>query len=404
MKNLVHSKKFKNFMAKLYGFGAAIVIVGALFKIQHYPGSEILLPVGLLTEAVIFFFSAFEPPHQEPDWTLVYPELAGMYDEELKEELMEGGGRRRGAIGGGNMVGDGVSQELDKMLEDAKIGPELIESLGNSFKTLSENTSKFADISNATVVTEEYLTNVKGASSAVGNLADTYKKTSETLSEDAEVTAEYSKQLKNVSESASTLSGTYNQVSQAIQNDIAASEEYVNSVKSAAESVNELKQKFSESSEKLAATAESIDFSAVDGNSFNHHLQDLTKNIEALNSSYQLQLMALNEQQNKPKEMGDQITEFVNALRNSSEDMQQFKKNIAQMNSMYTQQIESSADQVDKSKMLQEGLAQFIDHVKSSAENTKNFQQELTKLTQNISALNNVYGNMLSAMNVNVGQ
>lgn len=403
MKNLVHSKKFKNFMAKLYGFGAAIVIIGALFKIQHYPGSDILLPVGLLTEAVIFFFSAFEPPHQEPDWTLVYPELAGMYDEELKEELLEGGSRRK-QVGGGKMAGDGISQELDRMLEDAKIGPELIESLGNSFKTLSENTEKFADISNASVVTEEYLSNVKNASGAVNNLTDSYQKTANTLNEDAEVTAEYSQQLKKVSESASTLSGTYNQVSQAIQNDIAASEEYVSSVKSAAESVNELKQKFSESSEKLAATAESIDFSAVDGSSFNSHLQDLTKNIQALNSSYEMQLMALNEQKNKPQELGDQISEFVNALRSSGEDMGLFKQNISSMNNMFSQQIESSADQVEKTRQLQEGMTQFVEYVSTSAENTKNFQQELTKLTQNISALNNVYGNMLSAMtNVNAG-
>jgi len=68
MKNLVRSKKFKNFMAKLYGWGASVVIIGALFKIQHYTGAGAMLMVGLGTEALIFFFSAFEPPHVEPDW------------------------------------------------------------------------------------------------------------------------------------------------------------------------------------------------------------------------------------------------------------------------------------------------------------------------------------------------
>ena len=56
-------KKWKSFMAKLYGFGAAIVIIGAMFKIMHWPGAGPMLVVGLSTEAVIFFFSAFEPPH-----------------------------------------------------------------------------------------------------------------------------------------------------------------------------------------------------------------------------------------------------------------------------------------------------------------------------------------------------
>jgi gliding motility-associated protein GldL len=56
-------------MAKLYGLGASVVIVGALFKIMHWPGAGIMLTAGLLTEAVIFFFSAFEPLHEELDWT-----------------------------------------------------------------------------------------------------------------------------------------------------------------------------------------------------------------------------------------------------------------------------------------------------------------------------------------------
>ena len=76
--SFLESKGFKSFMAKAYGLGAAVVIVGALFKILHWKGADVMLMVGLLTEAAIFFVSAFEPPHQEPDWTLVYPELAGL--------------------------------------------------------------------------------------------------------------------------------------------------------------------------------------------------------------------------------------------------------------------------------------------------------------------------------------
>jgi gliding motility-associated protein GldL len=72
----VNGKRFKNFMAKLYGFGAAIVILGAMFKIMHWEGANYMLVIGLTTEAVIFFFSAFEKPGTEYDWSLVYPELA----------------------------------------------------------------------------------------------------------------------------------------------------------------------------------------------------------------------------------------------------------------------------------------------------------------------------------------
>ena len=58
------SKGWKNLMAKMYGIGAAVVIVGALFKINHYPYASEMLIIGLGTEAIIFFFSAFEKPHE----------------------------------------------------------------------------------------------------------------------------------------------------------------------------------------------------------------------------------------------------------------------------------------------------------------------------------------------------
>ena len=83
---LVQSSGWKNFTAKLYGFGASIVIIGALFKIMHWPGASLALTAGLLIEAIIFFFSAFEPLHEELDWTLVYPELAGMSDPDEIDE------------------------------------------------------------------------------------------------------------------------------------------------------------------------------------------------------------------------------------------------------------------------------------------------------------------------------
>ena len=70
------SKNFKKFMAKLYGWGASVVILGALFKINHYPYANEMLIVGLGTEALMFFFSAFDPVHTEPEWSLVYPQLA----------------------------------------------------------------------------------------------------------------------------------------------------------------------------------------------------------------------------------------------------------------------------------------------------------------------------------------
>jgi len=113
---IVQSSGWKNFMAKLYGIGASVVIIGALFKIQHWNGAGLMLAIGLFTEAVIFFFSAFEPLHEEVDWTLVYPELAGIQEDEPTAARGVDGGRIVGAIGGS---GGGAGSGGDGMLHAA---------------------------------------------------------------------------------------------------------------------------------------------------------------------------------------------------------------------------------------------------------------------------------------------
>jgi len=139
-------------MGLLYGLGASIVIIGALFKIEHWPGASAMLIIGLGTEALIFAVSAFEPPHSEVDWTLAYPELAGLEEDQLSAAAKK------------TKSGDSVSQEMDRMLEEAKIGPELIESLGTGFRNLSDHTAKLNNISDASVATDEFVGNIKDAS------------------------------------------------------------------------------------------------------------------------------------------------------------------------------------------------------------------------------------------------
>lgn len=161
------SKSWKKFMAKLYGMGAAVVILGALFKIQHWPGAGIMLTVGLTTEAVIFFFSAFEPLHEEPDWGLVYPELNTGERAEHSDEAIE----EKGSI----------TEQLDHMLEEARIEPELIASLGEGMRALSSQAGQLREIGDASVATNEYVANLKGASTKVSELSESYARASETL-------------------------------------------------------------------------------------------------------------------------------------------------------------------------------------------------------------------------------
>jgi len=262
MSKLGKVKGFKRFLHLASCIGASVVILGALFKIMHWPGCNEMLIVGLGTEAFLFALFASDIPHEEVDWTLAYPELAGMGHEEPTEE-------------GSNLP---LSQQLDNMLAEAKIGPELIESLGTGMKSLSDSANKISDISNATVATNEYVDSVKKASSNVSNLADTYQK--------------------------------------------------------AASSISSL--------------AESNDA----GTSIGESLNKVSKNLSALNASYELQL-------------------------------------------------QGSKSHLDATSKFYEGLHDLMKNLNDSVEDTKKYRNEMSQLSTNLTALNTIYGNMLSAMNFN---
>ncbi|MBR4837411.1 MAG: gliding motility protein GldL [Bacteroidales bacterium] len=171
---LVESKGYKNFMAKLYGFGATIVMIGALFKLTHVDFfnlglPNIMLTLGLVTEAIIFFFSAFEPLHPEPDWSLVYPELWDMYHGEgdVKKPEKPAPGTTSRPVSTNTGSKDAVTEKLDEMFEKANINASTLEKLSNGLNKLSENAGKIADVSEAVNATSNYTRAMNKASESV---------------------------------------------------------------------------------------------------------------------------------------------------------------------------------------------------------------------------------------------
>ena len=326
LNDLVSSTGWKNFIAKLYGLGASVVIIGALFKIQHWPMAGLMLTVGLLTEAIIFFFSAFEPLHEEIDWTLVFPELAGLPPEEGRERVaahrasgssvapasvpvgdstvgiaggqsiapttVPAGGVTAGI--GGNIIysgGGGGSvaalSKFDEILNSAELTPDLLKNLGVGMKKLGEataNMNAMVDVSNASA---KYLETVNSANSSLENLAATYKSTTDILN---------------------SSSANYQKVADAITV------------------------------------------------------------IDEGGKSYQKQIEALN-------------------------------KNLAALNTAYELQKKGADDHVRESATLYNELQVLVKNLADSAEDTKKYRDQVTKLNDNLAALNNVYGNMLSATN-----
>jgi gliding motility-associated protein GldL len=314
---LVQSSGWKNFISKLYGLGASVVIVGALFKIQHWPLAGPMLTLGLLTEAVIFFFSAFEPLHEEIDWSLVYPELSGIPEEETGElggqqggysgSISGGGGggggyggtgsgggsgsgSGRGGGGGGYGGGSGAVAlaKFDEMLENAEISPELFMKLGAGMKKLSDSTANITAMGDISAASSKYMSTINVANDSLGKLADSYQNTARVINETGST-------YKNMADSLSVIE--------------------------------------------------------IGGKSYQQQLETLNKNLSALNTVYELQ--------------------------------------------------RKGADQhIKESESLYKGIQELIKDLSDSAGDTKKYREQITKLNDSLATLNNVYGNMLAAMNV----
>jgi len=258
---MAQKKKFKLGINALISWGASIVIVGLMFKILHWKGGEYMIAIGLITEAILFFVLGFQSEPVDPDWTKVYPEL----EDDFKGESRSSG------------TGSASSTAaLDQMLTEAKIGPELIESLGNGLRTFGDKVS------------------------AISGIADT-----------ASATTELASKVK-------TASGSFDNLNQAFEN--------------ATSSLREMAD------------------TSIDSKSYHDQINALGKNISALNAVYELEL-------------------------------QDSSAHLKSMNKFY------------------QNLSLTMQNFNESMEDSKQFKEEVSKLAKNLSSLNAIYGNMLSAMN-----
>jgi len=181
-------KKAMNFA---YGMGAAVVIVGALFKITHFElgplTGTVMLSVGLLTEAFIFALSAFEPVDEELNWALVYPELAGG-EAGAKKAVVK------------DETDTMLSSKLDALLKEAKIDGELMNSLGSSirnFESASRNISPTVDSISAT---KKYSEELSMAAAQMESLNSLYKVQLESASRNAEANKEIAENANKLKE------------------------------------------------------------------------------------------------------------------------------------------------------------------------------------------------------------
>ena len=375
---IVQGSKYKTLMKYVYGWGASIVLLGALFKLQHYPGAGIMLLVGMITEAIIFFLSAFEPVVEEVDWSIVYPELAGMTDDIRKPKDKGNGGidmmmlesvissalaksnsvlvktlemavsRNAEAADTPNkpvqqaaqpqpapqpvvqqpivqqpmampaMSGALVfTEKFNDMLEKAEIGPELFAKIGVGLEHLSEASNGIAKISRAVAATESMSTNLERASDAVGKFAGTYEESGSLLSKKAKVLADsFEKTSAQISDTGIAFSTSFKDIVQ-------------------------------QSSNKLAMASNSVDKEVTEAGV---QLATMNKNLAALNAAHDMQLQNIQAR----LKANDEVNKKVEV-------------------------------------MLQQML-------EKANEDTARYSKSVSQLADNVSRLNSIYGNMLSAM------
>ena len=265
------SKKYKSFMGAVYGIGAAIVMVGAYFKLTHIQGADLMLALGLGVEALIFFLSAFEPQHLDYAWDNVFVELDEDWDGVQKTQFATlGAGRPAAAT-------DMEEAMLSKMFEKMNVSEETFNKIGKGLDKLAQNAGQMADISNA----------------------------------------------------------------------MAATTNYANAMDRATKSISDFSNAYVQTNQKLSDSLGKLDFSALDANT----IKKVANSMTSLNSIYELQL---------------QGAEQTSAA----------------------------------SKKLTETMNKYMDNLNASSQNAGQLNQQLTQLQQRLSALNNVYGGMLSAMNI----
>lgn len=274
---LFKTKRWKTFMGYVYGWGAAVVLIGALFKLEHWQYSGLLLTIGLSTEALIFFLSAFEPPMDLPDWGKVYPELREDYELAELEELKP---KKNG---------------LEQLLNGSELTPDLLDRVGKGLNELSNTARGISDISSATLATDMYVKNLGSASASMNTFAEINNRANDSINKSVTTLLDsYTSAATQLSATGSSLSETYNK---------------------SAEVISQGLQSIGTSSKEYAS-----------------NLDKLNRNLNSLNTSFESQLQDTKEQFKASQQFSRDLSEMNSILTSSVEELKKYKENAEQLN------------------------------------------------------------------------
>lgn len=293
MNEFFESRTYKVITSKVYGIGAAIVIFGCLFKLQHWPGAGIALGSGLIIESLIFLISAFEPVHEEIDWTLVYPELNGI-DEGDFDDIKTRKSREpyfRGSNGQ-------IANSLDEI---PNLSPDQLEKLKGSLQKLGDSADKIADLSDVSVASN------------------------------------------NLTQKLSNASETTEKFDRALMNDIQKHESLSEKIEIAAEDIDTLNHNYRKLSDEIHVSTErtSTNFEKLNNSiqvSFENY-NNLSYHVSSTSDYYIEKLNQLNESADIAKNIDIQEREMLNNVTQLQEEMKDLKSKISSLNEVYNNML-----------------------------------------------------------------
>lgn len=297
---LFKSKRWKTFMGYVYGWGASIVMLGALFKLQHWNYAGLFLTVGLVTEAFIFFLSAFEPTHEVPEWSKVYPELRDDYEMMELDDYSKKG-----------------KNGFNQLFSSSELSPDLFDKVGQSLNNLSNAANGISDISSATLATDMYVKNLSTASESIMSFAEINNRANDT------VNASVDKLIQSYSTASQQLSETGKISFEKLNK---SSDEFSARL---SEAGNNLADTVNGASGKFSAELESV---SKGSKVYSTSLEKLNQNINALNQNLESQLMGTKTQFEASHKFSSDLTHMNEILASSVSELQKYKENAEQLN------------------------------------------------------------------------
>ena len=362
MANFLEKHAFQKFIHVAYGLGAALVIVGALFKLQHWRGAGLMLTIGMMTEFVIFILSALESMPKKYRWENVFPEL----------ELASGQGKANRPS---------AQQQLDFGLN---IDQAQVAGIKDGISRLNDSLKSMNSLTAVSQGSQQLAATLISASQAVSNVAHTSNALSETHATTAKIVSNYAAETQKGIENSQRAMSMYGEYINALNKNIGAINSSVEGqvavFNKTASAVNSSVEGQMATLNKTIGAANSAITSSVE-----MQMATMNKTIGAANSSVETQLATINK--------------TIGAINSSFElQLNTLNKTIGNVTLSFESQLKDNQQYQQAYGLLNKEVVSLVADVKKSVQSSTELSAQMKSLTENVSRLNSVYGNMLTAI------